>query len=70
MTETRALERELHMQTAACARALRQDGLLCGWGEVSKEEGGVRRVRKAVKGRILKGLVGQMKTIIFILKVM
>lgn len=38
------------MQTAACATALRQDGLLCGWGEVSKEEGGVRRVRKAVQG--------------------
>lgn len=69
MREARALERELHMETAARGRALRQDGL-CGWGEVSKEEGGIRRVRKAVKGWILKGLVGQIKTFIFILKVM
>lgn len=60
MTETRALERELRMQTAACARALRQGGL-CGWAEGSKEEGGVRRVRKAVKGRILRVLEDRLR---------
>ena len=64
------MERELPMEAAACAKAPRADGLLSGQSEVSKGEGSVRRERKAVKGQILMGIIGQMKTSVFILKVM
>lgn len=40
------MDRELHMEAAACVNALRQDGL-CGWSEVSKRG---RQCKKGEKG--------------------
>lgn len=62
------MRKELLMEAAAYVKALKQDGLLCGWSEVGG--GGARRVRKAVKGQILRGLAGQVKTFVFVPKVM
>lgn len=61
---------EIKEVEAACAKALRLDGLPCDRRKVSKEEGGARMGRKAAKSQILKGLVGHVKACVFILKVM
>lgn len=36
--ESLDVRKELHMEAAGYVKALKQDGLLCGWSEVSEGE--------------------------------